>query len=80
MSHEKIVEKNLADNIRTEIQIMLDLAGKPHIMPLLKIINRQTDTVLVFPYVPGRDLFRFMRQHKNPKGYLSEYEAHVIFK
>jgi len=40
MSHEKIVEKNLADNIRTEIQIMLDLAGKPNIMPLLKLINR----------------------------------------
>lgn len=59
---------------------MLDLAGKPHIMPLLKIINRASDTVLVFPYVPGRDLFRFMRAHKNPKGHLSEYETHIIFR
>lgn len=59
---------------------MLDLAGKPHIMPLLKIINRPSDTVLVFPYVPGRDLFRFMRAHKNPKGHLSEYETHIILR
>ena len=80
MSHDKIIEKNLGDNIRTEIQLMLDLAGKPHIMPLLKIINRPAEIVLVFPYVPGRDLFRFMRSHRTPKGYLTEYETHVVFK
>lgn len=35
---------------------------------------------MVFPYFPGRDLYRYMRAHKNPKGHLSEYEAWAITK
>lgn len=34
----------------------------------------------MLPYFPGRDLYRFMRAHKNPKGHLSEYEAWIIAK
>ena len=61
MSHEKIVQKNLADSINREISILVDLTGKPHIMPLLKILNREKDMVLIFPYLAGGDLFRFMK-------------------
>jgi len=35
---------------------------------------------MVFPYFPGRDLYRYMRAHKTPKGHLSEYEAWIITK
>ena len=35
---------------------------------------------MVLPYFPGRDLYRFMRQHKNPKGHLSEWESWIITK
>lgn len=80
MNCDKIVEKNLVENIRQEIKIMNMLNGEPHIMPLSKLILTKTDIVMVFPYIPGRDLFRFMRAHKNPKGYLTEYEAQVIFR
>jgi len=41
MSLEKIVEKNLADNIKLEIELMIELAGEPHIMPLLKLLMRE---------------------------------------
>jgi carbon catabolite-derepressing protein kinase len=34
---------------------------------------------MVFPYIPGRDLFRFMRSRSSPKGHLTEQETHKVF-
>lgn len=47
-------------------------------MPLEQLITREKELVMVLPYFPGRDLYRFMRAHKNPKGHLSEYEAWIV--
>lgn len=76
MSKDKIVEKNLVKNIEHEIMFHLELANIPHVMPLLKLMNGQHEIILVFPYIPGRDLFRFMRTKESPtKGHLTEYES-----
>ncbi len=76
MSKDKIVEKNLVRNIEHEIMFHLELANISHVMPLLKLMNGQHEIILVFPYIPGRDLFRFMRTKESPtKGHLSEYES-----
>mmetsp|Transcript_4591 Transcript_4591/g.3093 ORF Transcript_4591/g.3093 Transcript_4591/m.3093 type:complete len:118 (-) Transcript_4591:330-683(-) len=47
-------------------------------MPLLEIICREKEIIMVFPYLPGRDLFRFLKAKKYKR--LSEYEAQYIFK
>jgi carbon catabolite-derepressing protein kinase len=57
---------------------MLELNDTPYIMPLEQLITRKQELVMVFPYFPGRDLYRYMRTHKNPKGHLSEHEAWII--
>jgi len=76
MSKEKIAEKNLVKNIQNEIQFHLDLIDVPNVMPLLKLIVAPLEIVLVYPFIPGRDLFRFMRQKEGAsKGHLSEYES-----
>lgn len=59
---------------------MIELSDEDYIMPLEALISRQKELVMVLPYFPGRDLYRFMRSHKNPKGHLSEYESWVITK
>jgi serine/threonine protein kinase len=61
MSQEKIAEKNLVKNIENEIKFHLELIDVPHIMPLLKLMVAPLELVMVFPFIPGRDLFRFMR-------------------
>lgn len=78
MQRTKIIEKNLGQNIKQEVQFMLELNDCDYIMPLEQLITREKELVMVLPYFPGRDLYRFMRAHKNPKGHLSEYEAWVI--
>jgi len=78
MQRIKIIEKNLGQNIKQEVQFMLELNDCDYIMPLEQLITREKELVMVLPYFPGRDLYRFMRAHKNPKGHLSEYEAWVI--
>lgn len=80
MQRSKIIEKNLGLNIRQEVQFMLELRDKEFIMPLEQLITREKELVMVFPYFPGRDLYRYMRAHKNPKGHLTEYEAWVVTK
>lgn len=76
MSTDKIAEKNLVKNIENEIKFHLELINVPNIMPLLKMIVAPLELVLVFPYIDGRDLFRFMRSKEGPtKGYLSEWES-----
>lgn len=57
---------------------MMELNDKEYIMPLESLITRPKELVMVLPYFPGRDLYRFMRAHKSPKGHLSEYEAWII--
>lgn len=78
MQRSKIVEKNLGTNIKQEVQFMIELSDEDYIMPLEALITRPKELVMVLPYFPGRDLYRFMRAHKNPKGHLSEYEAWII--
>jgi carbon catabolite-derepressing protein kinase len=80
MQRSKIIEKNLGLNIKQEVQFMLELRDKEFIMPLEQLITREKELVMVFPYFPGRDLYRYMRAHKNPKGHLTEYEAWVVTK
>ena len=57
---------------------MIELSDCDYIMPLEQLITREKELIMVLPFFPGRDLYRFMRAHKNPKGHLSEYEAWVI--
>lgn len=52
---------------------MLELNDRDHIMPLEQLITREKELVMVLPYFPGRDLYRYMRAQTNPKGHLSEY-------
>ena len=78
MQKSKIVDKNLANNIKQEVKFMLELNDSDYIMPLEQLISRDNELVMVLPYFPGRDLWRYMRSHKSPKGHLSEYEAWVI--
>lgn len=80
MHREKIIEKNLGVNIRQEVEFMMELNDQDYIMPLEQLITRERELIMVFPYFPGRDLYRFMKTHKSPKGYLTEYESWVITK
>ncbi len=57
---------------------MLELNDKDYIMPIEQLITREKELIIVLPYFPGRDLYRYMKAHKNPKGHLTEYEAWVI--
>jgi serine/threonine protein kinase len=76
MSKEKIAEKNLVKNIENEIKFHLALIDVPNIMPLLKLFGTPLELVMVLPYIPGRDLFRFMKSKEGPcKGHLTEYES-----
>jgi len=43
---------------------MMELNDKDYIMPLEQLITREKELVMVLPYFPGRDLYRFMRAHK----------------
>ena len=78
MSCEKIIEKNLMLNVKSEIDIHYELSEEPNILPLSKTIVRQDEIVMVTPYIPGRDLYKFMMA-KKPR-HLTEYQAHLVFK
>lgn len=81
MSKEKIAEKNLVKNIENEIKFHLALIDVPNIMPLLKLFGTSLELVMVLPYIPGRDLFRFMKSKEGPcKGHLTEYESWTVVK
>lgn len=81
MSKDKIAEKSLVKNIENEIKFHLALIDVPHIMPLLKMFQTELELVLVLPYIPGRDLFRFMKSKESPfKGHLSEFESQTVLK
>ena len=77
MSVEKIIEKNLMLNVKSEIEIHYELSQEPHILPLSKTIIRDEEIVMVTPYIPGRDLYKFMMARK-PR-HLTEYQAHLVF-
>ena len=74
---DKIIEKNLMQNIRSEIDIHYELTEEPHILPLSKTIVREKEIVMVTPYIPGRDLYKFMMARK-PR-HLTEYQSHLVF-
>ena len=78
MSTEKIIEKNLMNNVQTEIDIHYEMMDQPYVLPLLKTIVRDSEIVMVTPYIPGRDLYKFMMQRK-PR-HLTEPQAHMVFK
>ena len=80
MHRAKIIEKNLGLNIKQEVEFMIELNDQDYIMPLEQLITRERELIMVFPYFPGRDLYRFMKIHKSPKGFLTEHEAWVITK
>lgn len=80
MQRTKIVEKNLGQNIRQEVDFMNELNDQDYIMPLEQLITREKELVMVLPYFPGRDLYRFMKAKKSPKGHLSEYESWLVTK
>lgn len=61
MNCDKIVEKNLINNIRLECELHYKLKNEQNIMPLKKLIVREREIVMVFPYIAGRDLYRYMR-------------------
>lgn len=71
MSTEKIIEKNLMVNVQSEIDIHYELMCEPYVLPLSKTIVREDEIVMVTPYIPGRDLYKFMMQRK-PR-HLNEY-------
>lgn len=77
MSVDKIIEKNLMLNIKSEIDIHYELTDEPHILPLVKTIVREKEIVMVTPYIPGRDLYKFMMSRK-PR-HLTESESHQVF-
>ena len=81
MSRDKIAEKNLVKNIENEIKFHLALIDVPQIMPLLKMFWTPQELVMVLPFIPGRDLLRFMKSKESPfKGHLSEYESQIVVK
>lgn len=80
MSWKKIKEKNLIKNIQTEVDIHYTMSGHPYILPLEKLLIRENEAVMVFPYIVGRDLYKFMRARRIPKGHLTEYQAHLVFR
>lgn len=79
MSLDKIGEKNLMRNISLECEIHYELADSPNILPLLQIITREQDIVMVFPYMASRDLFNVMVDNKKPEGHLNEQDSHKVF-
>jgi serine/threonine protein kinase len=78
MSVEKIIEKNLMLNIKSEIDIHYELSSEPHILPLSKTLVRENEIVMVTPYIPGRDLYKFMMARR-PR-HLTEYQSHLVFR
>lgn len=77
MSVEKIIEKNLMLNIKSEIDIHYELSAESNILPLSKTIVRDDEIVMVTPYIPGRDLYKFMMARR-PR-HLTEYQSHLVF-
>ena len=76
MNCDKIVEKNLINNIKLECELHYKLKNEQNIMPLKKLIVREKEIVMVFPFIAGRDLYRYMRDQKKPKGHLTEAMSH----
>lgn len=77
MSCEKIIEKNLMLNIKSEIDIHYDLMRESNILPLSKTIIREHEIIMVTPFIPGRDLYKFMMARKTR--HLTEYQSHLVF-
>lgn len=77
MSVDKIIEKNLMLNVKSEIDIHYELSNDAHILPLSKTIVREKEIVMVTPYIPGRDLYKFMMVRR-PR-HLTEYQSHLVF-
>ena len=77
MSVDKIIEKNLMLNVKGEIDIHYDLSGEKNILPLLKTMGRDEEIVMVTPYIPGRDLYKFMMAKKHR--HLTEFQSHRVF-
>ena len=77
MSVDKIIEKNLMLNVKSEIDIHYELSNDAHILPLSKTIVRDLEIVMVTPYIPGRDLYKFMMARR-PR-HLNEYQSHLVF-
>lgn len=73
MSWQKIKEKNLIKNIQTEVEIHYIMSEYENILPLKKLMIREREAVMVFPYIVGRDLYKFMRAKKEPRGHLTEF-------
>ena len=72
MSVDKIIEKNLMLNIKSEIDIHYALSEEMHILPLESTLVRKDDIIMVTPYIAGRDLYKFMMARK-PYRHLTEY-------
>jgi serine/threonine protein kinase len=79
MSWQKIKEKNLIKNIMTEVDLHYLMSPHPHILPLKQLLMREKECVMIFPYIVGRDLYKFMRSRKSPRGHLTEYQSLRVF-
>lgn len=42
---------------------MLELNDSDYIMPIEQLITREKEIIMVLPYFPGRDLYRYMKAH-----------------
>jgi 5'-AMP-activated protein kinase catalytic alpha subunit len=53
---DKIIEEDLSDNIKTEIQLMR-MIRHPYIVKLCEVLSTQQKIILVMEYIEGGDLF-----------------------
>lgn len=56
LDKDKIIEENLGDNIKREIQLMR-MINHPYVVKLYEVIATQQKIMLVMEYINGGDLF-----------------------
>lgn len=56
LDKDKIIEENLGDSIKREIQLMR-IINHPYIVKLYEVIATQQKIMLVMEYINGGDLF-----------------------
>ncbi|KAI0021393.1 protein kinase-like domain-containing protein [Xylariomycetidae sp. FL0641] len=75
----EVIKLKQIDHVRDERQILSDVAGHPFITELITTFSDHDSLYMLLDYVPGGELFSYLRRHRRfPEEWAQFYAAEIV--
>ena len=75
----EVIKLKQIDHVRDERRILSDVAGHPFITELITTFSDHDSLYMLLDYVPGGELFSYLRRHRRfPEEWAQFYAAEIV--